>query len=158
MSHCSQSKHLPIKKSLRDWNSFLLRSLALRMQKRNQIFDLIRLQNISEGGHAGPALMNLMFNLLFLQPLADRAQVRAKLPAASIHPMTVLASLLMEQRSARFLPMVRRSMHNPRSRLRKPTHQRGHRERAAAYAKTTGQNLRLSSQKRSANCVIVHGV
>ena len=36
------------------------------MEEVDQIFDLIWLKNISESGHSGPAIVDLMLDLLFL--------------------------------------------------------------------------------------------
>jgi hypothetical protein len=35
------------------------------MKEVNDIFDLVGLENISEGGHGGTALVNLMLDFLF---------------------------------------------------------------------------------------------
>ena len=44
----------------------LLRSFPLRVKEVHQVFDLVRLQNISECGHCSPAFANLMFDLFFV--------------------------------------------------------------------------------------------
>jgi hypothetical protein len=41
----------------------------------NEIFDLVGLENISEGGHGGTALVNLMLDFLLAEAFADGAQI-----------------------------------------------------------------------------------
>ncbi len=54
------------------------------MKEVHQIFDLVRLENISESGHSCTPIVNLMFDLLFFQALADGAQIWPKVPAVAI--------------------------------------------------------------------------
>jgi hypothetical protein len=44
----------------------VLRGFAFGVKEVDQIFDLVRLENVSESGHGGAAMLNLMFDLLFL--------------------------------------------------------------------------------------------
>jgi len=43
----------------------ILGSFAFCVKEVNQIFDLVRLENISKGGHSSATVVNLMFDLLF---------------------------------------------------------------------------------------------
>ena len=47
------------------------------MKEVDEVFDLVRLENIAEGGHGGAAVLDLMFDFLFAETFADGAEVRA---------------------------------------------------------------------------------
>jgi hypothetical protein len=51
----------------------VLRGFAFGVKEVDQIFDLVRLEDVSESGHRSTAIVDLMFDLLFLQALADGA-------------------------------------------------------------------------------------
>jgi hypothetical protein len=72
----------------------------------NEIFDLVGLENISEGGHGGTALMNLMLDFLFAEALADGAQIWPELPAAAVCAMAMLASLFVKERGSGLLAFI----------------------------------------------------
>jgi hypothetical protein len=80
------------------------------MQEIYQVFDLVRLKNISEGRHSRAAIMDLMFDLLFLQALSYSTQIRPEIPTAAIHTVAVLTPLLVKERRARVFVAVRGSM------------------------------------------------
>jgi hypothetical protein len=69
----------------------------------NEIFNFLRLENVSEGGHRRTAIVNLMLDFLFAQAFADGAQVWPKFPAASICAMAMFTSLFMKERGSGFL-------------------------------------------------------
>ena len=49
-----------------------LRSFPLRMEKVHQVLDFVRLKNITERRHRSAAVMNLMFNFLFVSGVCRR--------------------------------------------------------------------------------------
>ena len=61
------------------------------MKELHQVFDLVRLQNISESWHSSATLVDLMLDLLLFQALSDRAEIRPQFTAAAIHAMAMLA-------------------------------------------------------------------
>jgi hypothetical protein len=73
----------------------------------DQIFDLVRLENVSERGHGGAAIIDLTFDLLFLQALADGAQIWPKVAAVAVYAMAMLTPLFMKERCSRVLPLAR---------------------------------------------------
>jgi hypothetical protein len=87
------------------------------MQEVHQGFDFVRLENISEGGHGSTAIVDLVFDLRFLQALSDGAQIRPKISTAAIDTVAVLTSFLVKERSSGILTVVRGSMDNLSRRL-----------------------------------------
>lgn len=79
---------------------------AFRVKEINEIFDLIGLENISEGGHGGTALENLMLDFLFAQAFADSAQIWPEFPASAVGAMAMLASLFVKERGSGLLAFV----------------------------------------------------
>jgi hypothetical protein len=47
------------------------------MKEVDEVLDLVRLKNISEGGHGSATIVNLMLDLLLVQAFAYGAEVRA---------------------------------------------------------------------------------
>jgi hypothetical protein len=43
----------------------------------DEVFDLVRLEDIAEGGHGGAAVLDLMLDFHFAKAFADGAEVRA---------------------------------------------------------------------------------
>jgi hypothetical protein len=72
----------------------------------NEIFDFVRLENVSEGGHRRTAIVDLMLDFWLAQAFADGAQVWPKFPAASICAMAMFTSLFMKERGSGFLAFV----------------------------------------------------
>jgi len=81
----------------------VLRGFALCVEEVDEVFDLVRLENVSESGHGGATIVDLMFDLLFLQAFADGAQVRPQVAAATIYAMAVLTSLFVKECGSRVL-------------------------------------------------------
>jgi hypothetical protein len=48
------------------WENSLLRSFALRMEEVHQVFNFVRLENISEGRHRSATPANLTLDSFFL--------------------------------------------------------------------------------------------
>ena len=82
------------------------------MKEVHQIFDLVRLENISECGHSCAPIVNLMFDLLFFFAFADGAQIRPKVPAVAIYTMAMLTPLFMKEGGSRVLTLARVSMND----------------------------------------------
>lgn len=82
------------------------------MKEVHQIFDLVRLENISESGHGSTAIVNLMFDLLFFQAFPDSAQVRPKVSAVAIYAMAMLTPLFMKERGSGVLTFARGGVNN----------------------------------------------
>jgi hypothetical protein len=76
------------------------------MKEVNEIFDLIGLENISEGGHRGATLVNLMLDSLFAEAFADCAQIWPEFPATAVWAMAMLASLFVKERGSGLLAFV----------------------------------------------------
>jgi hypothetical protein len=72
----------------------------------NEIFDLIGLENIPEGGHGGTALVNLMLDFFFAEAFADSAQIWSEFPASAVWAMAMFAPLFMKERGAGLLAFV----------------------------------------------------
>ena len=73
------------------------------MKVVDEVLDFIGLKNLSEGRHRSTAIMNLMFNLLFVSPLADGAQIWSEFSAASVHAMAMLTPFFVKEHRTRFL-------------------------------------------------------
>jgi hypothetical protein len=43
----------------------------------DEVFDLVRLENVAEGGHGRAAVLDLMLDFFFAEAFADGAEVRA---------------------------------------------------------------------------------
>jgi hypothetical protein len=54
-----------------------LGGFTLGMKEVDEVLDLVRLKNISEGGHGSATIVNLMLDLLLVQAFADGAEVWA---------------------------------------------------------------------------------
>jgi hypothetical protein len=67
------------------------------VEKVHEVFDLVRLKNISEGGHGRATIVNLMLDLLLLQAFSDGAEVWSQVPSTAIYAVTMLASLFVEE-------------------------------------------------------------
>jgi hypothetical protein len=89
----------------------------------HQIFDLVRLENISESGHGSTAIVNLMFDLLFFQAFPDSAQVRPKVSAVAIYAMAMLTPLFMKERGSGVLTFARVGVNNRSGRSWQATRQ-----------------------------------
>ena len=76
------------------------------MKEVNEIFDLVGLENISEGGHGGTALVNLMFDFLLAEAFADGAQIWPEFPAVAVCAMAMLASLFVKKRGSGLLAFI----------------------------------------------------
>ena len=76
------------------------------MKEVDQILDLVGLENVSESGHGGAAILNLMFDFFFAQALADGAQVRSQLSATGIYAVAVLASFFMKEAGSSVLTLA----------------------------------------------------
>jgi hypothetical protein len=72
----------------------------------NEVFDLVRLQNVSEGGHRRATLVNLMLDFLLAQAFADSAQIWSEFPASAVWAMAMLASLFVKERGSGLLAFV----------------------------------------------------
>jgi hypothetical protein len=72
----------------------------------NKIFDLVGVENISEGGHGGTALVNLMLDFLLAEAFADGAQIWPEFPAAAVCAMAMLASLFVKERGSGLLAFI----------------------------------------------------
>jgi hypothetical protein len=66
----------------------------------DEVFDLVRLENVAEGRHGGPTVLDLMLDFFFAQAFAYGAEVRAFLPTAAIYAVAVLAALFVEERGS----------------------------------------------------------
>jgi hypothetical protein len=73
----------------------------------DQVLDLVRLEDIAEGGHGSAAIVNLMLDLLLLQAFADGAQIRPKLAAAAIYAVAMLTPLFMKEGGSSVLALAR---------------------------------------------------
>jgi hypothetical protein len=120
------------------------RSLPLRMQKLHQIRNLIRLQHIPERRHRRAAVMNLMCNLLLLQPLSHRTQIRCAIGSPRIRAMAVFTTLLMKQHRPSRLTVLR-SMNHPNTPMLQPTQKSS----ASQHKPTRPHNHRSRSQSPS---------
>jgi hypothetical protein len=83
-----------------------LRSFAFRVKEVNEILHLVRLQNISEGGHRRATVVDLMLDFLFAEAFADGAQIWPEFPASAVCAMAVLASLFVKERGSGLLAFV----------------------------------------------------
>jgi hypothetical protein len=72
----------------------------------NEIFDLIGLENISEGGHRRATLVNLMLDFLLAEAFADGAQIRPEFSASAVRTMAMLAPLFVKERGSSLLAFV----------------------------------------------------
>jgi hypothetical protein len=88
------------------------------MEKVHQIFDFVRLENISERRHRCAAIVNLMLDFLLAEPLANGAQIRPKIPTSAIYAMAMLTTFLMKERGSRLFAFVRVGVNNRNRRLR----------------------------------------
>jgi hypothetical protein len=115
----------------------------------DEIFDLVRLKDISKRGHSSAAIMNLMLNLCFAKALPHSTQTRPKLSSPAVHSVTMLATLLVKERSARLTPAVRISVNSRCRSSRKATKQghQGHHEKDTKEDPQT--NLGTSSLRHS---------
>jgi hypothetical protein len=52
-----------------------LRSFTFRVKEVNEIFYLVGLEDISEGGHRRATVVDLMLDFLFAEAFADGAQI-----------------------------------------------------------------------------------
>jgi hypothetical protein len=76
------------------------------MKEVHEILDLVGLENVSEGGHGSTAIVNLMFNFLLAQALADGAQIRPKVAASAAGAVAMLTPLLMKERCSSLLAVA----------------------------------------------------
>jgi hypothetical protein len=76
------------------------------MKEVNEIFDLIGLENISEGGHGCATLVNLMLDFLVAEAFADGAQIWPEFSAAAVWAVAVLAALFVKERGSGLLAFV----------------------------------------------------
>jgi hypothetical protein len=72
----------------------------------HEIFDFVGLENISERGHGGTAVVDLMFDFLLAEAFADGAQIGAEISAAAICAMAVLTPFFMKERGSGFLAVA----------------------------------------------------
>jgi hypothetical protein len=77
------------------------------VQEVDEVFDLVRLENVAEGGHGGAAVLNLMLDFLFVEAFADGAEVWTQLAATAIYAVAVLAALFVEERGSGVFGFVR---------------------------------------------------
>ena len=76
------------------------------MKEVNEIFNLVGLENISEGRHRRATLVNLMLDFLFAEAFADCAQIWPEFPAAAVCAMAMLASLFVKERGSGLLAFI----------------------------------------------------
>jgi len=76
------------------------------MEEVHEIFDFVGLENVSEGGHGGAAIVNLMFDFLLAEAFADGAQIGAEISAAAICAMAVLTPFFMKERGSGLLAVA----------------------------------------------------
>jgi hypothetical protein len=88
------------------------------VEKVHQIFDFVRLENISERGHRSAAIVNLVLDLLLAEPLTNGAQIRSKMPASAIYAMAMLTTSLVKERGSRLFTFARVGVNNRSRRLR----------------------------------------
>jgi hypothetical protein len=93
------------------------------MKEVDEVFDLVRLENIAEGGHGSAAIVNLMLDLLLVQAFADGAEVWAPVPAAAICTVAVLTSLFMKERGSGVLTLARVGVNHRSGRWRQAPRQ-----------------------------------
>jgi hypothetical protein len=127
--------------------SSVLRGFALGVEEIHQIFNLVRLESISEGRHGSPAVVDLMLDLLFLQVLTDGAQIRAKLTASAIYAVTMLTPLLVKDGSSRSFAITGIRVNNRWGRLRRTTHQSGGKDRETSGDEDSQGAFGVSSQR-----------
>jgi hypothetical protein len=72
----------------------------------DEIFDFIRLENISERGHRRATLVNLMLDFLFAEALADGAQIWPEFPASAVGAMAMLTPLFVKESGSGLLAFV----------------------------------------------------
>jgi hypothetical protein len=72
----------------------------------NEIFDLVGLENISEGGHRRATLVNLMVDFLLAEASADGAQIWPEFPASAIYTMAMLTPLFVKERGSGLLAFI----------------------------------------------------
>jgi hypothetical protein len=77
------------------------------VNKINEIFDLVGLENISEGRHRRTTLVNLMLDFLFAEAFADGAQIRPEFPASAVCAMAMLTPLFVKESGSRLFAFVR---------------------------------------------------
>ena len=95
----------------------MLRRFFLLRKHVDQGGDLVRLESVTEWGHILPSVVNLLFDGVLLQPLANRKQGGSLAwDADAADPVTVLAAFFMKQKRAR-RRVDQRSMHQSRRRL-----------------------------------------
>ena len=76
------------------------------MKEVNEIFYLVGLEDISEGGHRRATVVDLMLDFLFAEAFADGAQIWPSFPASAVCAMAVLASLFVKERGSGLLAFV----------------------------------------------------
>ena len=91
----------------------VLRGFALGVKEVDEVFDLVRLEDVAEGGHGGAAVLDLMLDFLFAEAFADGAEVWPSLAAAAIYAVAVLAALFVEERGSGVLCLVRVGVNDP---------------------------------------------
>jgi hypothetical protein len=91
------------------------------VQKVHQVLDLVLLKNISESRHGRTTIVDLVFDLLLLQALANSAQIRPKISTTAIDAVAVLAPLLVKERCTSLFTVARRSVDNLKRRLARNT-------------------------------------
>jgi hypothetical protein len=116
------------------------------VEEVHQIFDLVRLESISEGRHCGTAIVDLMLDLLFLQTLTDCTQIRAKLSAPAIYAVTMLTPLLVKESSSGSFAVAGIGVNNRWGRLRRTTHQSGRKDRETDGDEDSQVDFGVSSQ------------
>jgi hypothetical protein len=53
----------------------VFRGLALGVKEVNEVFDLVRLENVAKSRHGGAAVLDLMLDFFFVEAFADDAEV-----------------------------------------------------------------------------------
>jgi hypothetical protein len=91
------------------------------VQKVHQIFDLVRLKNISESRHSRTTIVDLVFDLLLLQTFSNSAQIRPKISTTAIDTVAVLTPLLVKERCTGLFTVARRGMDNLKRRFPRNT-------------------------------------
>jgi hypothetical protein len=72
----------------------------------HEIFDLVRLENISEGGHGGTTLVYLMLDFLLAQAFPYGTQIGPEVATSAVGPVAMLTPLLMKERGSGLLAVA----------------------------------------------------
>ncbi len=126
------------------------------MEKVHQIFDFVRLENVSERRHRSAAIVNLMLDFLLPEAFTNSAQVRSKIAAAPIYAVAMLTTSLMEESGSRLFAFARVGVNNRGRRLRRATGKSYDKNHETGCSNDASGYLRRSQQRIKCLSVVIH--